>query len=412
VFRFEPLGAVLSAELEDGGERPLMVTASLGGGQTVPGRYFGLPDYPGFTLSIDNTLAGSFAGQYYTDARGERMGPLVEPSVTFLPELSEEPGEGRYRVTWADEAFGEAAPFRLDLANADETRGRVVESLRGREAGRLSAGDPAIAAYLGLTSDEFSAAFVPLVRLPFRIEDSTEAINPEPLYVLFPRDGKLKEIVLGSGLDTLIVQVPETEWLPGDEMMLLKGAAPSFEIVFAAAVLGCDPSFWQRMSCNPVAIGWPGATGYIGTEAGQALFFGYYQTITAQTEYVFAARSGVAGTSLQEDPRRIRAALDSVKVVPNPFLLRSRYTTASDDFVLFTHVPPRGVLRIFTASGQFIQQLRWDPADLNGQGDLRFNLVTKEGLLMAAGLYLYVLTAEDEQGREIGGAKGKFVIIR
>ena len=88
---------------------------------------------------------GDFAGQYYLYADGERMGRMVEPCVTFLAELAEEPGEGRYRVTWADEAFGEAAPFRLDFANADAIRERVVESLREREAGQLSASDPAIA---------------------------------------------------------------------------------------------------------------------------------------------------------------------------------------------------------------------------------------------------------------------------
>ena len=251
-----------------------------------------------------------------------------------------------------------------------------------------------------------------MLRLPSAIEDVTDPESPAPVHVLFPRDGKQSEIVLGSGVESLTVAVPDIEWVPGDRMMLLKGSAQEFEVVAKAAVIGCRPSLWKRTSCNPVAIGSPGATGYIGTEAGQALHFGYYQTLTARTEYVFVARSAVAGAQLEAEPGQVRAALDSVKVVPNPFLLASRYTTADDDFVLFTHMPRRGVLRIFTAAGQFIQQLWWDPADLDGQGDLRFNLVTKEGLLMAAGLYLYVLTAEDEQGREVGVAKGKFVIIR
>jgi hypothetical protein len=91
----------------------------------------------------------------------------------------------------------------------------------------------------------------------------------------------------------------------------------------------------------------------------------------------------------------------------------SRYSTdANVDRIVFTHVPPQGVLRVFTATGQFVQQIRWTPDDLNGRGDLRFNLRTKEGLEMAAGLYLFVLTAEDENGGEIGTAKGKFVLIK
>ncbi len=41
-----------------------------------------------------------------------------------------------------------------------------------------------------------------------------------------------------------------------------------------------------------------------------------------------------------------------------------------------------------------------------------FNLRTREGNEMAAGLYLYVLEARDENQREIGIAKGKFVLIK
>jgi hypothetical protein len=115
------------------------------------------------------------------------------------------------------------------------------------------------------------------------------------------------------------------------------------------------------------------------------------------------------------DRKALRASLDSVKVVPNPFVMFSQYTPAGqggEDRILFTHVPPRGVLRVFSISGQFIQQIRWGVADLNGRGDLAFNLRTREGNEMAAGLYLYVLTAQDDTGREVGTKKGKFVLIK
>jgi hypothetical protein len=81
------------------------------------------------------------------------------------------------------------------------------------------------------------------------------------------------------------------------------------------------------------------------------------------------------------------------------------------EFTLFTHVPPRGRVRIYTVAGQFVQLLRWGPNDLNGQGDLRLYLLTREGNEFGAGLYLYVMEAMDEAGNSLGVKRGKFVII-
>ena len=38
--------------------------------------------------------------------------------------------------------------------------------------------------------------------------------------------------------------------------------------------------------------------------------------------------------------------------------------------LMFTNLPPSGTIQIFTASGQFLQRLRWEAADLMGNGDL------------------------------------------
>jgi len=398
----------LSAVLLDGDGTPIMATSELSGGRTVPTRYFGLSNFPGFTLSIDNTLGGQFAGQRYLGDAGQAVGPLVEPAVTFRPEAAEAPTEGRYRVIWTDEAFGPQSPFRLDHSDPDGVRDRVVASLEARQQGTTAAVTPDIVAFTGIPESELLPA-----RMPFRIEDVTDPESPQALTVVLPRSGKLMELQLGVGDDTLFVPVPEREWVPGDRLMLLRGSGPGIEFVFHAAVVACDSAVWQRVTCNPLQLNSPGATGYIATAPGQVLELGYYQTITASTGYRFAARSAVRGPALLNDRDRIRAALDSVKVVPNPLVLFSRYTESpAEPIVLFTHVPPRGVLRIFTLAGQFVQQLRWEPQDLNGQGDLRFNLVTHEGNAMAGGLYLYVLTALDEGGRSLGTAKGKFVVIR
>jgi hypothetical protein len=406
VWTFDALTAVLA----DGDGVPLTVTADLEGGQTVPGAYFGLANFPGFTFSIDNTVGGSFSGQYYLDANEELIGPLVEPAVTFLEgSASGVTAEGRYRVTWADQPYGSGSPFMLDFTDPDGTREMIVQSLEGRALGQTASTDADLASLVGVAPE----ALLP-VRLPFTIENVTDADSPTPVQVVITSAAKTSEILVGIDLDTLYVEVPETEWVPGEELILVEGSAPDYEVTYGGAVLGCLPATWQRTSCNPVALQSPGATGYIPAKADEELHFGYYQTITSTTEYTFAVNSAVSGSDLMASDRdAIVAELDQVRVVPNPFVMYSAYSTGGNtDRIIFTHVPPQGVLRVFTAAGQFVQQLNWTPEDLNERGDLWFNLRTKEGLEMAAGLYLYVLTAQDENGAEIGTAKGKFVLIK
>jgi hypothetical protein len=75
------------------------------------------------------------------------------------------------------------------------------------------------------------------------------------------------------------------------------------------------------------------------------------------------------------------------------------------------------MLRIYSVSGQLMQQLSWTASDLvasgnnSPHGDLPYNLRTREGLDLGSGLYLFVLTA---RGPNANGkvARGKFVVIR
>ncbi|MGD8866308.1 MAG: hypothetical protein PVI01_01735 [Gemmatimonadales bacterium] len=406
VWTFDGLTAVLADE----SGVPLTVTSDLSGGQTVPGAYFGLANFPGFTFSVDNGVGGTFEGQYYRYANGERIGPLVEPSVTFLDgETSGVTAQGRYRITWADQPFGPGSPFFLNSSDPDGTEQAFIQSLESRDLGQMASTDPNIASYLGLPAEALLA-----VRLPFTLENVTDIDNPTPVEVVITSDIKSTEIPLGNALSTLNVAVPETEWVPGDGLILVEGSAPDFDITFGFAMLGCLPSSWVRRTCNPLALSSPGATGYIPAKPDEELHFSYYQAITSATGYTFDVSSAVTGSNLVENNREaIVAALDSVKVVPNPFVMFSRYSTSANvDRVIFTHVPPQGVVRVFTANGQFVQQVKWTPDDLNERGDLWFNLRTKEGLEMAAGLYLFVLEAQDMNGVEIGTAKGKFVLIK
>lgn len=114
--------------------------------------------------------------------------------------------------------------------------------------------------------------------------------------------------------------------------------------------------------------------------------------------------------------------IDAIHVVPNPFVVQSVFGRVQSSGlvhsrVLFVNVPKEGMLRVYTISGQMVQQLSWTASDLvvagddSPHGDLPYNLRTREGRDLATGLYLYVITARDA-GASSAVARGKFVVIR
>ena len=111
-----------------------------------------------------------------------------------------------------------------------------------------------------------------------------------------------------------------------------------------------------------------------------------------------------------------------MSVVPNPYIVRADIdnipsSKTATSRIYFTGVPEQGTLRIYSVSGQYLQEITWTKADLTYQGnnaptgDLPFNLRTREGLDMGSGLYFYVLTATGSAGKD-QVQRGKFVIIR
>lgn len=79
---------------------------------------------------------------------------------------------------------------------------------------------------------------------------------------------------------------------------------------------------------------------------------------------------------------------------------------------MFTNLPPRGLIRIYTATGSFLQEIEWTEDQLAGNGDLFYNLRTHEGNELAAGLYVFVVKATDPVSGATRSHTGKFVIIR
>jgi hypothetical protein len=131
---------------------------------------------------------------------------------------------------------------------------------------------------------------------------------------------------------------------------------------------------------------------------------------------VFDVKEAILDEEVLTAERDISGQIDSVKVVPNPYVMFSEYQVASpgqdDARLLFTHLPPSGTIRIFNVAGRFVQELTWQPSDLAGNGDLFWDMRTRESNQIAAGLYVFVLEAENPANGDVLRKSGKFVIIR
>ncbi|MBN1559512.1 hypothetical protein JW998_04640, partial [candidate division KSB1 bacterium] len=109
----------------------------------------------------------------------------------------------------------------------------------------------------------------------------------------------------------------------------------------------------------------------------------------------------------------IGPSLENIKVVPNPYVATNALepSLANKEFnqrrrIMWTHVPANCTIKIFTTSGVFVDEIV--VANDSDDGIAYWDLLTKDRLEAAAGMYIYHLRADDT-GDEI---MGKFAIIK
>lgn len=109
----------------------------------------------------------------------------------------------------------------------------------------------------------------------------------------------------------------------------------------------------------------------------------------------------------------IAAQMSKIRVVPNPYVATNDMEPVVGNWylnqrrrLLFTHLPAKCTITIFTVSGVPVDELIVD--NEASDGTAHWDLLTSEGLEVAAGMYLYHVKA-----REINAEKiGKFAVIK
>ena len=422
------------------GTEPLLVT-NITSGNVVPESFFSSSLYPGFDLEFAEladraliTARGPLGtGEQFVTSAGDTLVALNSPFVrTQGTQLAAGFQGGVIQFDWEGTAFGPGTPFTLNFADRPGVEQAFNASLNARPVAQtgLVTQEAADAAFrVGFPIDSLVA-----VRLPFEITNVSFGRQIEAVMRMRGRRAitggdtiPANTFRLGTGTDTMTVAIPADAWVPGDTLVLLERIDGVLTRVFDRYVLGCGAAaqLGLRLGCNPVALTSPGGTGFIDTPIGTLQSVEYVVALTNQQRYTFTIVPTPRGTVLAEACATgndelcaaTRADLKRVKVVPNPYLATSNYIDPTSPAnvtkpIIFTHVPPRGVLKIWTVSGQLVQQITWNESQLNGTGDLLWDLRTREGNLIAGGLYLFTISGRDTEGRSVGSHMGKFAVVR
>jgi hypothetical protein len=414
------------------GTKPFFISTNLTPDGATPPAFVSRSDFPGFILSVNAGTGETLTNENVIAAGRDTVAAALMNSNSI--QFQEAPAtttktsgiSGHYDFVFADDAFGpDVKNFALDTSKPAALVQQIRASLAARVVATTGDTSAAVTALVNALSGYAGKSLV-AAKFPFAVTNTT--FNRPVTLAMLKRTalGRDSTILMGSGTDTIRVAVPDDIWVPGTPYIMIEpvqrdsvvsGAVildgtgqpvviQSNEVTFVTT-LGCN---MPRLSCNPLTSGTPGATGYLPMPAQTDLAIRYATPFLSGDKVQLDVSAPTVAASLT------KADLNKIRVVPNPFILRSQFDSVGgqgigEARILFVGVPDRGTLRVYSVSGQYLQQLTWNSADLNGTGDLPYNLRTRGGAELASGLYIFVITTKDASGRE-HTVRGKFVVIR
>ncbi|MCI0494153.1 hypothetical protein L0Z72_04030, partial [candidate division KSB1 bacterium] len=126
----------------------------------------------------------------------------------------------------------------------------------------------------------------------------------------------------------------------------------------------------------------------------------------------------VVQTTEQVNLDELNDTMKDIKVVPNPYVATNEMESAVANYylnqrrsIMFTHIPAEFTIKIFTVSGVLVDEIDdtdFKPRHPADQGIVHWDLLSKEGLEIAAGMYIYHVKAKKSGAEKIG----KFAVIK
>jgi hypothetical protein len=105
--------------------------------------------------------------------------------------------------------------------------------------------------------------------------------------------------------------------------------------------------------------------------------------------------------------------MDNIMVVPNPYVMSNMMEEAvTNPFlnqrrrIIFTNIPSQCSIKIFTVSGVLVDEINVSNPPENGL--IHWDMLTRESLEIAAGMYIYHVEATETGDSKIG----KFAVIK
>ncbi len=221
---------------------------------------------------------------------------------------------------------------------------------------------------------------------------------PVPFYVENTLTGKRESIAIIEDVEGL----NNGEYDHGEMIVIIMGTEPGKEPEFAG---GNWRASWAIRLTPPDPILQPNLTPE-APEAGASLRFEISKPPNQNDSFYFKMKGG------SMDLLKAADDLDKIFVVPNPYVASSDFEPANtyrsgrgERRIYFTNLPAKCTIRIYTINGQLVQTLEHDSTIDNGQKP--WDLITKDGMNLAYGVYLYHVEAPG-----VGEKIGRFAVIK
>lgn len=140
--------------------------------------------------------------------------------------------------------------------------------------------------------------------------------------------------------------------------------------------------------------------------SGDTLYLFTESQYTSQNRFRFAV------TPARIDTSSARAAMDNIKVVPNPYVVtvgwepKNPYTDGRGSRAIrFIHLPSICTIRIYSIDGTLIQTINHQAGLADGSAE--WDLLTRDNMDISYGIYIYHVDAPG-----IGEKVGKIIIIK